>query len=111
MKTTKHILTLDLKNDIDLIQSYVEYHKKVWSEIKKSILDSGILQMEIFLLDFRLCMVIEVDESFSFERKAQMDAQNPKVREWEELMETYQQVDGDGSKWKLMDKIFDLTEN
>ena len=56
-------------------------------------------------------MIMEANDSFSFERKAAMDAANPKVREWEELMWKYQQAlpqAKQGEKWILMDKIFDL---
>jgi len=33
-------------------------------------------------------MILEVDESFSFERKAVLDASNPKVEAWEALCGT-----------------------
>ncbi|CAG2172732.1 unnamed protein product, partial [Oppiella nova] len=35
-------------------------------------------------------MIMETEDDFSFERKAQMDANNPKVQEWEQLMWTFQ---------------------
>ena len=41
-------------------------------------------------LDGRLCMMMDTDESFSFERKARMDAANPQVQEWEALMAKFQ---------------------
>ena len=43
-----------------------------------------------------------------------MDQENPKVQEWELLMDRYQKrLPGTppGGKWILMDKIFDLKEN
>ena len=58
-------------------------------------------------------MIIEVDKTFSFEKKLKMDSENPKVQEWEELMWNYQQAlpqSEKGSKWVLMDKIFDLNK-
>lgn len=105
------MLALDLKNDPQLISEYEEYHKAVWPEIKKSILDSGITNMEIYRFGNRLCMVMETTDDFSFERKGEMDASNPKVQEWEELMWKYQQsIPGAkaGEKWVIMDKIFQL---
>ena len=107
----KYALALDLKNDDVLIQEYIAYHQKVWPEIKKSITDAGIVNMEIFRFTNRLFMIMEVDETFSFECKAKMDADNPKVQEWEELMWKYQDaIPGakDGEKWVMMEKIFDL---
>ena len=40
-------LTLDLKNEPDLIAQYIEHHQNVWPEIIESIKTSGILNMEI----------------------------------------------------------------
>lgn len=69
--------------------------------------------MEIYRLGNRLFMVMETNDSFSFAEKAAMDAANPVVQEWEELMWKYQQqlpTAKAGEKWILMDKIFDLAE-
>ncbi|WP_067029493.1 L-rhamnose mutarotase [Allomuricauda sp. CP2A] len=104
-------LALDLVDDEDSIATYIDYHKNVWPEILESILKSGIQQMEIYRAGNRLFMVMEVDESFSFEKKQQADANSSKVQEWEELMWKYQQAiptAKPGEKWVLMDKIFDL---
>lgn len=80
----RYCLTLDLKNDEQLIKQYEEYHKKVWPEIIKSIKDSGIESMEIYRFATRLFMIIEAKDSFTFETKAMMDKSNKKVMEWEE---------------------------
>jgi L-rhamnose mutarotase len=58
-------------------------------------------------------MIMEVNDDFSFERKAAMDQNNTKVQQWEELMWKYQQpLEGaaEGEKWMLLDKIFDLND-
>jgi L-rhamnose mutarotase len=54
-------------------------------------------------------MILEADDSFTFEKKRAMDTANPKVQEWEALMWNYQQVlpwAKEGEKWVLMEKIF-----
>ncbi len=102
---------LDLVNNEQLITEYEAYHKQVWPEIKKSILDAGITSMEIFRTGNRLFMIMETDNSFSFERKAAMDNENPKVQEWEQLMWTFQQGlpwAKPGEKWIQMESIFTL---
>lgn len=107
----KYCLTLDLKDDPSLIAEYERYHTAIWPEIHKSITESGITNMEIYRHDNRLFMIMETDETFSFERKGAMDAANPKVQEWEELMWNYQQPlknAAKGEKWVLMNKIFQL---
>jgi L-rhamnose mutarotase len=109
----RYCLALDLKEDERLIAEYEDYHRQVWPEILKSIKDSGIVMLEIYRTGNRLFMMMEVDNSFSFERKASMDDANRKVGEWESLMWKYQKsLPGSkpGEKWVLMDRIFHLDE-
>ena len=104
-------LTLDLKDDPKLIAEYKRYHEKIWPEIQRSIKESGIEDMEIYLLGTRMFMIMEVNEKFSFEAKAKADELNPTVREWEKLMWTFQQALPQakrGEKWLLMERIFKL---
>ncbi len=104
-------LTLDLKDDPKLIAEYKQYHDNIWPEVCQSIRDSGIHNLEIYLLGTRMVMLMEVNEHFSFEAKALSDQCNPKVQEWEGLMSKFQQPlseAGPGEKWILMEKIFDL---
>ena len=63
----RHCLALDLKNDQQLIAEYEAYHKDVWPEIIKSIKDAGIEALEIYRTGNRLFMIMETNESFSFE--------------------------------------------
>ena len=106
----RYCLTLDLKNDPELIRRYEEHHKSVWPEIKNSIRNAGILQMEIYRYATRLFMIIEVKDDFSFDDKKKADDANPKVQEWEHLMWQFQQSVGTGKneKWVLMNRIFEL---
>ncbi|MDH5379503.1 MAG: L-rhamnose mutarotase [Cyclobacteriaceae bacterium] len=107
----RYCLALDLINDQNLIGEYEEYHKNIWPEIKKSITDSGILQMEIYRVSNRLFMIMETSDSFSFKLKNESDSSNPLVQKWEKLMWKYQQaIPGTipGEKWRLMEKIFSI---
>ena len=107
----RYCLALDLKNDERLIAEYEAYHQNVWPEILSSIKDSGITSLEIYRISNRLFMIMETNIDFSFEKKSAMDASNPKVQEWENLMWNYQQAlpaAKPGEKWMLMDKIFEL---
>jgi L-rhamnose mutarotase len=104
-------LTLDLKDDPKLIAEYKRYHEMIWPEITRSIKNSGIEDMEIYLLGTRMFMIIDVNESFSFEAKTRADQLNPRVQEWERLMGTFQkslpQANPD-EKWVLMERVFKL---
>ena len=106
-------LTLDLKDDPELIAEYKRYHRRIWPEITQSIKDSGIVDMEIYLLGTRMFMIMDVDENFSFEAKGKADTGNAKVQEWEKLMWRFQQAlpqAKPGEKWLLMERIFKLEE-
>ena len=106
-------LTLDLKDDPKLIAEYKRYHEKIWPEITRSIQDSGIEDMEIYLLGTRLFMIMEVNESFSFAAKTKADQLNPRVQEWETLMGTFQKSLPEakpGEKWVLMERVFKLKD-
>lgn len=107
----RYCLTLDLKDDPNLITTYKRYHESIWPEITRSIKDSGIEDMEIYLFGNRLFMIIQVNDGFSFAAKAAADRDNPKVQEWETLMWKFQQPlpqAKPGEKWMLMEKIFTL---
>lgn len=110
----RYCLALDMNPDPALIAEYEAWHRNIWPEIRQSILDGGIEDMAIYRLEDRLFMVMETAANFSFEKKAALDAANPKVQEWEQLMWKYQlAVPGGqpGEKWRLMDKIFSLNKS
>jgi len=109
----RYCLALDLKDDPALIEEYEFWHKREnrRPEIMKSILDAGIINMEIYRTENRLFMIMEVEDNFSFERKAKTDAEDPKVQDWETFVWKFQKPlewAKPGEKWVLMDKIFEL---
>ena len=107
----RYCFAVDLVNDEKLIAEYEQYHENIWPEIYASIVDAGIIDMEIYRIENRLFMIMETKDSFSFELKSEMDLNNPKVQEWEQLMWKYQQAlpsAKKGEKWILMKKIFHL---
>ncbi len=111
MKTHRHCFALDLVNDPKLIAEYKKHHENIWPAIVESITDSGVVAMDIYLVENRLFMIMEVSDDFSFEAKDKADANNPKVQEWETLMWDYQKAlptAKEGEKWLLMDHIFHL---
>ena len=111
MKANNYCFALDLKNDPKLISAYKRHHENVWPEIIKSIKDSGILALDIYLVENRLFMIMETSEDFSFEIKSEADMNNKKVQEWETLMWQYQQAlpkSKPNEKWRLMELIFKL---
>jgi L-rhamnose mutarotase len=109
----RRCLTLDLKDDATAIAKYKLYHAKIWPEVRQSLLDAGITDMEIYLLGTRLFMIMDVNEGFSLSTKAAADAANERVQEWEAIMGQFQQPlaqSRPGQRWVVMERIFSLGE-
>ena len=107
----RYCFAFDLKDNPNLISEYKKHHENVWSAIIEGIKDSGIEKLDIYLVENRLFMIIDAPETFSLEKKEEIDANNPKVREWETLMWKFQQAipgSGPNEKWRLMEHIFEL---
>lgn len=107
--TTRFCFTLDLVDNPEKIAEYEQHHENVWPEVRQSFEDAGILSMELYRWETRLFMIMDVDDTFSFERKAEIDRSNPVVQSWESLMSSYQvrlANSPEEGKWLLMKNIF-----
>ena len=64
--TKRYCQTLDLKDDPELISEYRKRHteNEAWPEILQGIRSVGILEMEIYILDNRLFMIVETPFDF-----------------------------------------------
>ena len=107
----KFCLALDLIDDAERIKEYEKHHApgNAWPEVTQHDLDAGITNIEIYRTGNRMFMILETDDDFTFEKKAAFDATNPKIKEWEDFMWTFQQAlpwAKPGEKWVLMDRIF-----
>jgi L-rhamnose mutarotase len=102
---------LDLKDDPALIAEYRNTTRQSGPRSRESLKDSGIEDLEIYLIGTRMFMIMEANQNFSFEKKAEADAQDPKVQAWEQLMWGFQQALPEakpGEKWLRMERIFKL---
>jgi L-rhamnose mutarotase len=107
----KYLLILDLVDEAESIKQYEAYHQQIPGEIDQSIRQAGIVSMEIYRFGNRLIMEMVTNETFSFENKAKLDAENPAVQAWEKMMDKFQQrIPGSKihEKWVLTTKIFSL---
>jgi L-rhamnose mutarotase len=114
--TRRFALALDLVDDANLISEYEAWHRpgRTPTPIIRSILDSGIQNMEIYRAGNRMFMLIEVSDSYSSEHKARADAANPDVQRWTALMKTFQQpvpAAGPDGTWLEMERVFRLTDH
>jgi len=104
---------LDLIDDPASIAEYERWHRpeNAWPEVTEAIKSAGILTLEIYRVENRLFMMMEVADDFSGEAKAAADAQNPRVIAWEALMWKFQKAlpsAKPGEKWVPMTRIYSL---
>lgn len=110
---TRHVFAVDLKDDPGVVDAYLDHHRRVWPEVRRSLGEAGLQGMEIFRVGHRLVMIVETDGHGDYQtRFARHAASHPRVAEWEALMRSMQQpVPGaaPGEWWARMQPVFRLT--
>ena len=109
---TRYVLTVNLKDDPAVIETYRDYHRRVWPEVLESLRTAGVERMDIFQLGRRLVMIVNLTDGLDFRRvfMAHM-ASSPRVAEWERLMKSLQEPSAgaaDGEWWAVMERVFHL---
>ncbi|MFZ4748919.1 MAG: L-rhamnose mutarotase [Phycisphaerales bacterium] len=102
---------IDLKDDPSRVAEYIRHHRAVWPEVTDGLRAIGIRGMRIFLGGTRLFMIIETDDGFDPARDYQAYANDPKTREWDEFMRSFQQpapFARPGEWWTSLEEIFDI---
>jgi len=99
---------LDLKDDPALIAEYERWHRDVWPEVLDHLRAQGITRCTIHRAGNRLFMILDSNTGAATDGGG--SALPPRVRDWEELMSTFQQslpFARPGEKWVRMERIFD----
>ena len=109
----RYCQTMDLKNEPALIKEYRNRHSEdnAWKEILDGIRAVGILEMDIYILDNRLFMIVETPLDFDWDSAMAKLATLPRQQEWEEYMAMFQDCDATATsdeKWKMMERMFHL---
>ena len=110
-RRTRAVLTIDLKNDPAIIETYRTHHRRVWPEVLASLRRAGLRRMDIYILDRRLVMILETDGRDYRQCFAAHVASHPRVAEWEALMQSMQEPPPGGRHetwWALMEPLFEL---
>jgi L-rhamnose mutarotase len=106
----RQVLAFDLKDD-SVVETYREYHRRVWPEVLESLRVSGVLDLQIYLLGCRLVMIADLEDGADLRRAfATRMASHPRVAEWERLMMSLQQPApgaADGDWWTAMEPVFE----
>ena len=112
-KTKRYCQTLDLVSDPEKIAKYKALHSKElhWKEIRDGIKAVGILEMEIYILDNRLFMIVETPLDFDWDSAMAKLATLPRQDEWEDTVAVFQACkpgSTSSEKWTLMERMFYL---
>ena len=105
--------TLTLKNNPELIKKYKEVHGigKVWPEITRGMKEVGILDMEIYIYNTTLFMIMDTVEDFDHDKAMAELSKKPRQSEWEKYVSEFQNTGENASaadKWQLMERIYKL---
>ena len=111
----RYCQTLSLRDNPELIEAYRKAHSKEesWPEIRAGIREVGILEMEIYILEAKLFMIVETPLNFDWDKAMAKLATLPRQAEWEEYVAKFQQcAEGATSdeKWQMMERMFYLYE-
>ena len=108
----RHVLTVNLKVEPGVVETYARHHRAVWPEVQASLRRAGVERMDIYLLGHRLVMVVETDDSIDYRTAfAAHASSSSRVAEWERLMKSLQDRPaeaGAGEWWAAMEPVFHL---
>lgn len=108
----RHVLAIDLKPDVHLIDEYDRAHLEVYPEVLQNLRDCGVVNMSIYRVENRLTMIMDADDTFSFDLKHEKDKGNKRLSEWESMMSKLQiPIEGTSVKyhtWAPMKEVFTL---
>ena len=93
-----------------MIETYKDYHRKVWPEVEAGTSRAGITRMKIFLLGRHLFMYMETTDDFDLVGHVEQYMKYPRVAEWENLMESYQERVAEakpGELWANMELVYE----
>ena len=112
--STRHVLTLNLRDDPAVVETYVRHHRRVWREVQASLMRAGVEQMDIYLLGRRLVMVVEMRDGVDYRSAFTSHvASSARVAEWERLMKTLQEPVPEAHAdewWAAMEPVFHLDQ-
>ena len=101
--------TVLLKDDPEIIRRYEEYHANPWPEVVEGTKRCGVRRTFIYRFGRTLFMFMETVDDFDMERDMPKYMEDPRAKEWDELMRTFQEpVPGApaGSTWVQMREIY-----
>lgn len=109
----RYVQFLEINNDPELIAQYRYWHSEAhhWQEIREGIKAVGILEMEIYMLDNQLVMIVDAPVDFNWDEAMNRLATLPRQAEWEAFVAKFQGCSAEArsdEKWQPAERIFRL---
>ena len=111
--TKRYVQVLDLRDDPAMIAEYRKWHSEPyhWREIRDGIRSVGILEMEIYIRDNHLVMIVDTPADFDWTSAMNRLATLPRQAEWEAFVARLQGCNPDArsdEKWQMTERMFRL---
>ena len=109
----RYCKTLTLEDDPNLIEDYKKVHAPgaCWPEITQGMIDVGILDMEIYIMENQLFMIMDTQPEFDHDLAMAELATKPRQSEWEAYVSRFQKTSSEATadeKWQIMERIYKL---
>lgn len=102
---------MELEDNPELIEKYIDAHRRIWPEIPAGIRQVGIERMDIYRLGTRLVMITEMADGIDRDEAMARLATLPRQAEWEAYVGRFQRCKAGATsadKWQLMEQYFSL---
>jgi len=111
----RYCKTLELQNNIALIDEYKKVHARgaAWPEISQGMREVGIIDMEIYIFKNRLYMIMDTIPEFDHNKAMAELAIKPRQKEWETFVSHFQKTSANTTadeKWQIIERIYKLEE-
>ena len=112
-KLKRYVQFLEIKDDPELMAQYRYWHSEAhhWQEIREGIKAVGILEMEIYMRDNQLVMIVDAPADFNWQKAMDRLATLPRQAEWEAFVARFQGCSANArsdEKWHPAERIFHL---
>jgi len=83
-------MTCMLKDEPGVIEKYERYHASPWPAIVEGNKRAGVKRVFIYRIQRRLFLFMETNDNFDLKTAGTKQLADPKAKEWDELMSTFQ---------------------
>lgn len=101
----RFVMALEIENNKELLKEYKEIHKRdnLWPQILTNMDTVGIKDMELYLYNNQVFLVMDTNVAFDMEKDGERWSQLPQEKEWQEYVSKFQKVKPKSKaveKWK-----------